>query len=62
MKGDRLIKDRQHVQLIYDGMEFISKARGERKKDHINIYTATLISIGYLLLMIINDKTNATLM
>lgn len=62
MKGDRFIKDREHVQFIYDGVEFISRVRGERRKDHKNIYTAAIISIGFVLLMIVNDKTNATLM
>lgn len=60
VKGDRFIKDRQHVHFIYDGMERISKAGNGEGKDNINIYSTTLINLGFVLLMIVYDKENAT--
>lgn len=60
MKGDRFIKDRQHVHFIYDGMELISKAGNWEGIHNINIYSTALINLGFVLLMIVYDKENAT--
>ncbi len=60
MKGDRFIKDRQHVHFIYDGMELISTAGNGAGKDNINIHSTALINLGFVLLMIVYVKENAT--
>lgn len=43
MKGDRFIKDRQHVHFIYDGVKLISKAAKGQEKGHKHGYRASLI-------------------
>lgn len=35
VKGDRFIKDCQHVHFIYDGVELISKSRNEARETYV---------------------------
>lgn len=60
MKGDRFIKDCQHIQFINDSVELVSKAGNCGEKDDVNLHSVALINLGFILLMTVYDKENVT--